>query len=438
MNLRKSFQNHIAAPAAASDAAAVYEFASTNAAPNYTWLRQAMHGTSMQDTSIQGPHMLGASKQGTSIQDSSKQGASILGTSIQDTGKLGDSMMGKRIFSNLKLNTCACLCMSALLFTSVPNCFSLAHADSALDDIIALGGNQNTLSKQDIEILKALEASNNPKAKKSAVSRPIVERPGEVRFVYGAGRPTVVCSLLHVCDISLEPGESVVDVQTGDSARWVVGRSAHGSAQGMVEHVTIKPTDIGLESNLTIYTDKRSYSIDIKSSAKDFMPNVSFIYTEQSMQRYQNIKNELLARKRNNELNLSANSEELAFADENEYVSEDAAIPGRKRAKSSVALLSGLDFNYQVSGDKEVIPLRVFNDGKHTYVQMPQKLSEGMLPAIVEVTQTHVFSEDATAVTNYRLQGNNFVVDGIPRHLRLFIGNEDSGRAMSADIIRNS
>ena len=175
----------------------------------------------------------------------------------------------------------------------------------------------------------------------------------------------------------------LVDVQTGDSARWVVGRSAHGSAQGMVEHVTIKPTDIGLESNLTIYTDKRSYSIDIKSSAKDFMPNVSFIYTEQSMQRYQNIKNELLARKRNNELNLSASGEELALADEDEYVSETAAIPGRKRAKSSVALLSGLDFNYQVSGDKEVIPLRVFNDGKHTYVQMPQKLSEGMLPAIV-------------------------------------------------------
>ena len=424
MNLRKSFQNHIAAPAAASDAAAaVYEFAATNADPNYTWLRQPMQGTSMNGNSIQGTSM---------------NGNSIQGTSMQDTSKLGTSMLGKRTFSHLKLNTCACLCMSALLLTSVPTCFSLAHADSALDDIIALGGNQNTLSKQDIEILKALEASNNPKAKKSAVSRPIVERPGEVRFVYGAGRPTVVCSLLHVCDISLEPGESVVDVQTGDSARWVVGRSAHGSAQGMVEHVTIKPTDIGLESNLTIYTDKRSYSIDIKSSAKDFMPNVSFIYTEQSMQRYQNIKNELLARKRNNELNLSASGEELALADEDEYVSETAAIPGRKRAKSSVALLSGLDFNYQVSGDKEVIPLRVFNDGKHTYVQMPHKLSEGMLPAIVEVTQTHVFSEDATAVTNYRLQGNNFVVDGIPRHLRLFIGNEDSGRAMSADIIRNS
>lgn len=408
MNSRKSFQNNIAAAAASDAAAAVYEFAATNADPNYTWLHKSMQGTSMQDKCIHG-------------------------TRIQ-----GTSMLGKRTFSRFKLNTCACLCMSALLFTSVPTCFSLAHADSALDDIIALGGNQNTLSKQDIEILKALEASNNPKAKKSAVSRPIVERPGEVRFVYGAGRPTVVCSLLHVCDISLEPGESVVDVQTGDSARWVVGRSAHGSAQGMVEHVTIKPTDIGLESNLTIYTDKRSYSIDIKSSAKDFMPNVSFIYTEQSMQRYQNIKNELLARKRNNELNLSASGDELALADEDEYVSETAAIPGRKRAKSSVALLSGLDFNYQVSGDKEVIPLRVFNDGKHTYVQMPQKLSEGMLPAIVEVTQTNVFSEDATAVTNYRLQGNNFVVDGIPRHLRLFIGNEDSGRAMSADIIRNS
>ena len=60
MNLRKSFQNHTAAPAATSDAAAaVYEFAATNAAANYTWLHQAIQGTSMNGTSIQGTSMLG-------------------------------------------------------------------------------------------------------------------------------------------------------------------------------------------------------------------------------------------------------------------------------------------------------------------------------------------------------------------------------------------
>lgn len=344
--------------------------------------------------------------------------------------------------SLLQTSICAALLSGALCLGIEP---LTAHADSALNDIIELGGSQNTLSKQDIEILRALEASTNPKGKKSAVSKPVVNKPGEVRFVYGAARPTIVCSLLHVCDISLEPGETVVDVQSGDSARWVIGRSAHGTPEGMVEHVTLKPTDIGLESNLTIYTDKRSYSMDIKSSAKDFMPSVSFIYTEQSLERYRQVKDELLRRQRNNEIDLEGGDVAGIAAADDYTMSDAAAIPqgvaggrSRSRGESGVAMLSGLDFDYKVTGDKEIIPLRVFNDGKHTYVQMPKHLMEGLLPALVEVTETHVFADDSTAVTNYRVNGNNFIVDGIPRHLRLFIGNKDSGRALSADIVRNS
>lgn len=360
-------------------------------------------------------------------------------TSTTEASRLAQSVLR---LSAIHTTLCAVLLGSAFYIGIEPG---VVLADSALNDIIELGGSQNTLSKQDLEILRALEASSNPKSKKSALSKPVVQRPGEVRFVYGAARPTIVCSLLHVCDIALEPGETVVDVQSGDSARWVVGRSAHGTPLGMVEHVTLKPTDIGLESNLTIYTDKRSYSMDIKSSAKDFMPSVSFIYTEQSLERYRQVKDELLRRQQYNELDLDDGGVAGIAAADDYTMSDAAALPkgvarGRSHGKgnSSVAMLSGLDFNYKITGDKEIIPLRVFNDGKHTYVQMPKHLMEGMLPALVEVTQTHVFSDDATAVTNYRVNGNNFVVDGIPRHLRLFIGNKDSGRALSADIVRNS
>ena len=65
------------------------------------------------------------------------------------------------------------------------------------------------------------------------------------------------------------------------------------------------------------------------SSAKDFMPNVSFIYTEQNMERYQNIKNgRSLANVITSQL-VSKWREEPTLADEDEYVSETAAIPGK-------------------------------------------------------------------------------------------------------------
>lgn len=285
-----------------------------------------------------------------------------------------------------------------------------AVADSALNDLIAAqGSGHEVLSTDDIKVLQALSQSQNSKSRKLS-SRPIVTAPGEVRFIYGASQPTVVCSLLHVCDIALEAGETVVDLKVGDSARWMVERSASGSDEGIIEHITIKPTDIGLLSNMRIYTDRRTYALNLKSSASEFMSSISFSYPEQSLKRFAEVKS-------------------LLRQSTQQYTTQVPNAQG-----DSISLLSNLNFNYELSGDEELYPLRVFNDGNKTYVQMPPNMLQGKLPALVAVTATHAFSQDDTSLTNYRLINNTFVVDGIPQHLRLILGNEQSTTPLSADI----
>lgn len=287
-----------------------------------------------------------------------------------------------------------------------------AMADDALDDLIAVSGSNYQLSAEDKKVLDALSKANSHKGAKGKVSRAQVSDATSVRFVYGASRPNLVCSLLHVCDIALEPNETVVDLKVGDSTRWIIERTASGSAQGMIEHIIVKPTDIGLQSNLRIYTDKRTYYLDLSSSDKEFMPQISFIYPEQALQNFAQIKSDLMNKLKTR--TIATNSDQ------------------------DPVLIDNLDFSYHYSGDESLYPIRTFNDGKKTYLQMPPKLMNSTLPALVVVNGTHLFSEDDIAVTNYRIKDNKFIIDGLPEHIRLMSGNQDNGVAKSADIIHQS
>jgi type IV secretion system protein TrbG len=54
---------------------------------------------------------------------------------------------------------------------------------------------------------------------------------GVVRFLFGATLPTIVCAPLQICNLALQPGEVVHDVQVGDSVRWKISlRSAAAAA----------------------------------------------------------------------------------------------------------------------------------------------------------------------------------------------------------------
>lgn len=201
---------------------------------------------------------------------------------------------------------------------------------------------------------------------------------GAVVFRIGTSMPSVVCAPLFVCDIALQPGEIVNDVKVGDSVRWKVTPSTSGSVV-RTTHVIVKPSDIGLTTNLIVATDRRIYNLKLVSRENDWMPSVSFSYPEDEVAQW------------------------AALSMEQAKERADTVIPQTGQA------LGDLDFGYSVSGSKSAWrPLRVYNDGLKTYIQFPASMKADESPALVALG-----ADKKEQMVNYRLLGDRFVVDKV-------------------------
>src|SRR2546425_13228630 len=79
------------------------------------------------------------------------------------------------------------------------------------------------------------------------------------------------------------------------------------------------------------------------------------------------------------------------------------------------------NFNYQIDGDDVPWkPVRVFDDGTHVYIQMPQAMRVTEAPALLVQTRTG----DA-ALVNYRLRQPYYVVDKLFETALLITGVGD-------------
>src|SRR6185437_14931777 len=103
---------------------------------------------------------------------------------------------------------------------------------------------------------------------------------GKIVYLYGEVEPTVICSPLQVCDVELQPGETVDDVMVGDTVRWKIAPATSGSADGQTVHLIVKPAEPDLETSMVVTTSRRTYHIELKSDATQFMPRVGFDYPE--------------------------------------------------------------------------------------------------------------------------------------------------------------
>ena len=109
---------------------------------------------------------------------------------------------------------------------------------------------------------------------------PIEDVPGgRVLYVYGQGVPTVVCAILQVCELDLEAGETVGKdaLDWGDHRFEVVTRTA-GSGPREFPYLVLKPTEPGLDTTLTVGTNKRPYYVRLISTSGEHMTRVAFTY----------------------------------------------------------------------------------------------------------------------------------------------------------------
>jgi len=220
------------------------------------------------------------------------------------------------------------------------------------------------------------------KTVRSAMHRATIE-PAASGFVSGAQVQPFNDGMIYqvyaapglVTDITLQPGEILVAVASGDTARWVIGDTTSGSGDGKQMHVLVKPVAANLLTNLVITTDRRAYHLRLASTAATALSSMRWTYPQ----------DELLALRRK----------------------ADAA-----QAAAPVATglaIEQLNFGYAITGDRPAWrPVRVFDDGAKTYVEFSTSLATGEAPPLF------VVSTDGTPeLVNYRLRGRFYVVDRI-------------------------
>ena len=253
---------------------------------------------------------------------------------------------------------------------------------------------------------KALNSLKNTNARSpSGVS----SRPGEIVFNFGEGHHSVVCAVLELCDIALEPGEKILGAQIGDSSRWSVDSALSGSGKNITEHIIIKPYESNLKTSLMVTTDRRAYHLSLRSSLNDYMPSVRFMYPDDRFSAFTSTRLPLTsAATRSNRTVISQDSSDYIEADEPKIL-----------AKNSSAARSE---DFEISGDEEICPSSVVFDGKRTIITM----QKGSLTMPVLMLQ-HPEDPEKEVSANYRLSGNSYIVDGLVRKAVLRTAPADGG-----------
>ena len=232
-----------------------------------------------------------------------------------------------------------------------------------------------------IDLAKKWQAANPTGVK------PVAGPDGSIKFLFGSQQPSIVCAVLQVCDIELQAGEQVNSIHLGDQARWLVEPAVTGQGALEVQHLIVKPLDVGLETSLVVTTNRRTYHMRLRSHRRDFMPRVGFTYPEDAHAKWDAIK-----------------SREHHALD----IKRSRTIP------ETGEYLGNLDFAYSVDGNAAWKPLRVYNDGQKTIIQMPSIMAQTEAPTLLLLNREGgLFRDDETVMVNYRLQGDRYIVDAV-------------------------
>ena len=237
-------------------------------------------------------------------------------------------------------------------------------------------------------------------------NEPLPGPDGRVLYAYGAGLPVLVCAPLRVCIIELQPGEKIIgEPQIGDSLRWNLSPATYGQADSITSMVVLKPLESGLDTNLLVTTDRRAYYFRLMSKPRDYVARVAFSYPDEE------------------------NSEKWK---QHMVQQQIAAKESDREAKMLPAMLTvdKLNFSYKVLGGTDTLrPVRVFDDGAKTYIQMRPEIQNREVPALLIIG-----SDRKGQLTNYRIQHQTYIVDRLFDRARLVLGQ--GRKAQKVEITR--
>jgi len=213
-------------------------------------------------------------------------------------------------------------------------------------------------------------------------------------YSYGAGLPTVVCAPLRVCMIELQTGEKIVgEPHIGDSVRWNISPAMYGMGDQATAVIILKPQTPGLDTNLLITTDRRAYYLRLISKPEDYVARVAFAYPEDDTRKWQ-----------------QQVAAQQALAKQEKHAAD---VP------PAVIAVEKVNFDYTIrGGDEHIRPVRVFDDGAKTFIQMPAELQHREAPVLLVVG-----NDGKGEMTNYRVKDQTYIVDRLFDRANLVLGS---------------
>jgi P-type conjugative transfer protein TrbG len=230
-------------------------------------------------------------------------------------------------------------------------------------------------------------------------SAPVIRdnRRGFVRFPYGQSYPLLYCKPLRVCDLQLQPGESVLDVALGDTEFWHAQKMESGPAGARAPHVIFKPVEERISTNAIITTDRRTYhvgliSVEDPDGKRSYFRHAGFYYPSETVTAWMSEKQR---------------EEQVRLATEAAARSElEPGVPPE------------LYYGYEISGD--TVPWRpekVFDDGTRVYIKMPTAMHVTEAPALWVIDE-----HGQQNLVNYRIRDGHYIVDKLFSKARMAVG----------------
>jgi P-type conjugative transfer protein TrbG len=249
--------------------------------------------------------------------------------------------------------------------------------------------------KEDVALTAtALEAVRVSERWRGEKNSPAPGRDGRVMYSFGAGLPTVVCAPLRVCMIELQAGEKIVgEPHIGDSVRWNISPAMYGTGEDSTSVIVLKPQTPGLDTNLLVTTDRRAYYIRLISKPEEYVARVAFDYPDDDGNR----------------------KWQQQLAEQRALVKREARAA---EVLPAMIAVEKMNFDYKVrGGDEHIRPLRVFDDGAKTFIQMPTELQHREAPVLVVVDRN-----GKGEMTNYRVKEQTYIVDRLFDRANLVLG----------------
>lgn len=176
--------------------------------------------------------------------------------------------------------------------------------------------------------------------------------------------------------IEFEPGEKLDSIIIGDSLAWQIVPSEH--------RLFLKPVEPDAVTNMTIISNRRTYLMELHAEQAEDIRDPGLVFLVRFI-----------------------------------YPQNDAIVnlSGEEMLPDLIHEAHRYNFNYTLTGPEYLAPIRIFDDGRFTYFEFPDKNAE--IPAFFSVDR-----QGEESIINYRVEGPYIVVERLSPRFSLRHGGD--------------